>query len=558
MTTIFRRSEILLGGIQGESQPGQHSTTTGPALNLAKTRFYLLALWGFAVLLQALLWASTENSIAAGLTLLGGFLGTSYGLRRNTLRSFPVSTTMVLGYTAYYFLIPPLATLAEVKPLTYNLDYPNEVFIHSFIGIVTIVCTHCIYRSWGLLQNFRWLINRKIYQPIGLFSKIPHRQLLLMGAIGLTAMAYQIFVAGSVQQEAQGAGNKFIQALFPLAYLPFLGLLPGITTTFGRFSRSQIFLFIGYSALLLVVSMARNARSSLLLGITSIALCFLYGLATGQISRRTLKLKYVAPIFLISILTAGPLTDLATAMVIVRGKRADLPAMELIQATVKAYNDKDTLRETQLDNTALAPGWDEHYTDNLFIARLANLKFTDNSLGLAMRMDNGIREYLRDIEGQRVLATFPKPVLELLKLPVDKELANSGSGGDFMLYAVTNSRYALGGFRTGSLLGSAYALFSWLYPLALLVTLLPIFAFGDAQTNRVLRSNQIIPIISPMIGIAFFSWFYFLTSAATGIESFSGLFAYILRGWLQTALIWLVAYKATKLMSRVVFRSGKI
>lgn len=539
-----------------ELRPDQYVSALGPTINLAKTRFYLLAIWFFVVVLQALLWASPDAAIAAGLTLLGGLLGTLYGLRRDALRRFPVSTIMILGYAAYYFLLPPVATLVELKPLTNNLEHPNEVFIHSFVGMMTIVCAHSIYRTWTALQNFRWLINQRVFQPVGLFLRVPRRQLFLMGLIGLAAMSYQIFIAGSVQQEAQGAGNKFIQALFPLAYLPFIGLLPGISTTSGRYSKTQILFFIGYTALLLYISLARNARSSLLLGITSIALCFMYGLATGLISNRVLKLKYVAPTLLISILIAGPLTDLATAMVIVRGKRTDLPATELIQATIKAYNDKDALRETQLDSKTLAPGWDEHYTDNLFIARLANLKFTDTSLGLAMQMDNGTREYMRNIEWQRVLATFPRPVLDLLKLPVDKEMASSGSGGDFMLYAVTNSPYALGGFRTGSLLGSAYALFGWLYPLMLLITLLPLFAIGDAQTARTYRNNQLIPVISPMTGIAFFSWFYFLTSAATGIESFSGLFSYLLRGWLQTAFIWLIAYKATKLMSRIVIGSG--
>ncbi len=206
--------------------------------------------------------------------------------------------------------------------------------------------------------------------------------------------------------------------------------------------------------------------------------------------------------------------------------------------------------EFMTDNQKHNDVTDEFYLDNVFLARLCNLKFPDNSISRALKLNEAGRRYIREFEWQKTLGVFPRPVLKLLGLSVDKNFTTSSSTGDVMLYAVTGSPYVLGGFRTGSIFGSGYAMFGWFYPLVFGLLAVFIFIFADAQTSRKQISNQTgranwQPILSPMAIITFFTWFFYLTSAATGCDSMSKLAQFMLRGWLQVLLIYAVAYWGT-------------
>jgi hypothetical protein len=69
-------------------------------------------------------------------------------------------------------------------------------------------------------------------------------------------------------------------------------------------------------------------------------------------------------------------------------------------------------------------------------------------------------------------------------LAVDKNMVTTSSMGDLMLFTVTGDTDALGGFRTGSIFGSGYSLFDWLYPGVLAMLAIVTFALADAQTTR--------------------------------------------------------------------------
>ena len=165
-----------------------------------------------------------------------------------------------------------------------------------------------------------------------------------------------------------------------------------------------------------------------------------------------------------------------------------------------------------------------------------------------MGMDDTKKRYFRRLEFERSLSAFPRPLLEGLGLDVDKDFVGGSSGGDLLLYAVTGNSYVLGGFRAGSIFGSGYALFGWLYPLVLALSAPLLFALADALTSRTRTSGAEggpggwLPVLSPMAIIGFFAWFSYFTSAARGMESFSSLSYYLLRGWLEVLAIYAVAY----------------
>jgi hypothetical protein len=520
----------------------------------------MLVVWSVVVLVQWLWWFEQQDYVATFLTYVGGVIGMIVFFRRNLLVAYPVSTTMMLGYVSYYFLLPPLATFLEGKPLTNNLYHPALVLFHATVSLLSLIGAFTIYSRWRIMQGLRWFVSRKIYQPFGLFRTPSNQHLLVMGSAGLIAMGVQIFVVGMYQNGALGIINKFMQGLYPLAYLPYVVLVRKVIDPTGRFDRKWLPVLFGYTILIAFVSLGRNSRVAILVGIASIILVYFYGLAVGFYRADKSSVRKIALAAFALIVLSGPIIDLATSMMVVRGTRTKISALELVSETITTFRDKEALNQYRLYQAENISGWDERYLDNVFAARLSNLKYADNSIDLALSMGRFTKEYIREIEEQKILAIFPRPIINALGLLVDKAQVEAASSGDFMYYAVTGSPYALGGFRTGSIFGNGYALFGWWYPLvfAMLVTL--IFPFADSLTTKIAvpRVNQSgsewIPCLSPVAIVGFFTWFFYLTSAATGAESISSLVNYLLRGWIQTlfvyALLFWVTYIPLKMISR--------
>ena len=520
------------------------------------TRFHIsgLFIWSLLVLLQAMIWASWENALAGGLTLCGGILGVSVCFRQNLLRSFPLSTIMMTGYVTYYFLLPPIASLTEGKPLTFNLKNPDLVFIHSLLCLIALITAHTLYRNSNLLNQLRRTLSEKLYRPAGFFKGPGNLQLLLMGCMGMLATIEQIFIGGGAQKELLGAGNKFVQALYPLTYLPYAILVRPLMGQRYKINVQWLAILSGYTAILFMVSMGKNSRSAFFMGIMSVAMAYIYGVSLNFFSRRIFHPKNILIAVALFFILSGPMTDFATSMVIVRGQRANISAMELANKTIDTFLDKqaiETFRRKKGDNRV----WDERYVDNLFLARMANLKFTDNSLSLADTFNSGHHQHMRSLEWQKTLSVFPRPFLSLFDISIDKNLVSSASGGDLLLYVVTRSPFVLGGFRTGSILGSGYALFGWFYLIVITGISVVIFTLADAQTSRQISPENngvktLQPVLNPLCIATFFTWFFYFTSAATGTESMAGFAQFILRGWLQSLFIYATAYWMTFLLLR--------
>jgi hypothetical protein len=510
-----------------------------------------LSLWVVAVAIQFLWWIEEQKAAPTMLVLAGGIIGTTFFFRRNILSRYPISASMMLGYSTYLFLLPPIATLLERKPLTNNLDHPVMDFLHIFICFLVLMGAHFIYRNWNLLQNLRWFIAERVYKPVNFFSAPSNLHLLAMGGIGLMATYLQVFVGGGVQQELLGVGNKFMQALFVLAYLPFVTLVRPTMGDDGGVNRKWLCILVGYTILLLILSIARNSRTVFLLGLASIGLVYIYGHSIGIFNTRIFSVKRLAIAALGTVIVLGPIADIATSMVIARGERGDISAKMLVLRTVDIFSDKRAIRARRLESLDENTQWDERYVDNQFMARLANIKFVDNSLDLALMMDTSDRSYFREIEIQRSLSVLPRPLLQGLGLSVDKDFVLAFSGGDLLLYTVTGNDSVLGEFRAGSIFGSGYALFGWGYPFVLSILALLLFAMADSLTSRIAiarpdrSSAGWLPVLSPMAVIGFFTWFSYFTSAARGLDSFSSLTNYLLRGWLEGFFVYAFAYWIT-------------
>lgn len=532
---------------------------TTSQLNRSRTRFLLG--WSLLVFLQSLIWFDWTNFGAGLLVITGGVLGTVAFFKRELLRAYPISTAMMLGFTTYYFLLPPLATLIEAKPLTNNLLHPILIFIHALLCLFFLWLAHKVYRSSNFFQSARRVISEKIYRPLGFFNVPNNEHLFAIGIVGLLAMATQVFFADIVQAEAMGAGNKFVQALFPLGYVPYCIVVVAIMGEARPLERRWFLALVIYTGVLFILSMSRNSRSALFMGVASIVIVYAYGIAIGVYSSRILRTRNILIGCLGIWLVSGPLADIAVSMQVVREQRVNISPVQLISETLSTFGNKEAINDYRMMEAISIGDWDETYVDNPFMSRLANLKFADNSLDLAAMFDKGTSEALRDLEWQKVLAVLPRPLLEFFSLDVDKDMVSSASGGDIMLFVATGSPYVLGGFRTGSLFGSGYGLFGWFYIPVLAALALLTFVLADAQTSRQMKPKSMASsniAMSPMAIAAFFPLFFYFTSAASGVESMAALSQFILRGWIQVLLIYVIVYWGTYLLLKPFMNSTGI
>ena len=86
------------------------------------------------------------NIIAMMAVVFAWTIATRIWLRANMLETHLLSSFMLIGFTSTQFYLPLLFTTTENKPLIYNLELPEEVFLHSSLCLLVLVTAHATYR----------------------------------------------------------------------------------------------------------------------------------------------------------------------------------------------------------------------------------------------------------------------------------------------------------------------------------------------------------------------------------------------------------------------------
>jgi hypothetical protein len=508
----------------------------------------------FAIVYQLVFFAEITNIIAMVAVVFAWLLTTKMWLRPELLEKYLVSTFMILGFASSQFFFPLLFTTIENKPLIHNLELPEEVFLHSSLTIVVLALAHTSYRFL-----MRYSLNRSysLFEKGGFFIPPSHMQLWVMGAIGMISSFYVYFTAPDIGREITGsASDKLVQGLVPFSYAPFFIPLAKLYGSDEKTHRGFKLMIVCYSVILFAVSMARNSRGAFIFGLTNPAFAYALGLLLGVFYTKILTFRNVAVVLLVGWLLAGPFSDLGTAMLIVREKRTDIPPMELVKLTLETYEDKKAIEaRTQGDlSEPMDFDWDERYLDNLFTARFANIKFNDASLitySKVGKYDPDMQQFSLDF----LIASLPDPVIKLFNFDVDKELVVSLSFGDF-LYILSGGYGVPQGYRVGHIAGTGMAAFGWWYLLLFGLVVIPIFYLNDKFFRR--KKGIDVASLPPaerfrfsfcgvLLVTSFFQFFVFESVVNGGI--------YLVRGWIQTVVLYFLIFHFSRLISIVI--SGK-
>lgn len=518
---------------------------------LARWRVQVIVVIAIVIATQLVIFPSFKNLAASGLVLLGNVLGLGYALRQSTLRRYPISSLMLLGYIFSYFTVPPLGQLVGLQPIIHHLSRPVADLAYAMLGLMGLIGGHLLYRNAVFPAALRSLLQKYFYGRLGFYRSPRLSQLWLMGFVGVIAI-----IAGRHSFELHGGLLAAImQGLRPFVYVPYITLLLPLWSPPRPIPRLQNPALVAYTGVLLVLAMVANSRSYLLIGFASLAIAYFYLIFIGKVP--VPKLRPRALIFLIvtALLVTGPLANLSMAMVLVRGMRSHLSPTQLVVKTWNIYlHGNVAQRFDQLSEqwaSAGGQGVSENYFDNLFLNRLANLKFLDNASVNSQKLSPEAASDFVRIEWLKVMSIIPDPFLHALGVHADKKYVVSGSAGDFLLYEATGNTYVIGGFRTGSLLVNMGLIFGWAWPFALALLVMLVFAVVDAWVKPMLSThkNEWTVRFNPLIIGMMFTNTFFLTSAATGVEDVSGIFGVLIRSWVQIGVLYAVFYWLTLVLA---------
>ena len=475
-------------------------------------------------------------------------------LRPRLLQTKLMSTFILLGFVSTQFYFPLLFTTIEGKPLIYNLELPEQVFLHASLCLVVLVLAHSFYQFLMRVTPDR---SVSLLGKVGFFDPPTHSQIWIMGIMGMASTFYVHLANPEAAQGATGDPSvKALQALAPFMYAPFFIPMSKLFGSKENIGKMFSLLIAGYAILLFTISMAQNSRGTFMFGLLTPAIAYSLGLLLGVFRTRIFTLRnFVVAGVLVWALT-GPFTDLGTAMLLVRDQRKDIPPAELITLTLEALDDREAIEARRKDDTTepMDFDWDERYLDNLYTARFANIKFNDLSLNTYSKVgmyDPDMQQFSLD----QLLASLPGPLLEIFNLDVDKETLHALSYGDY-LYVLSGGYGTPTGWRVGHMAGTGMATFGWWYLAMLALIMLPVFYLVDKffrpRTDEEAQESSApedkfkfsfcgILILTPL--------FQFMLH-----ESVVAIVAYLIRGWIQIVLLYLVMFHVSRIISRVFAR----
>jgi hypothetical protein len=500
-------------------------------------------------LLQIILFPTIDNTLASICVITAWLILTSLFLKSKTLKAYPLSTFLIIGFTATQFYFPLIFTLLEGKPVVFNLELPLQVFAHSLLCLIILSIAHLLYQKVNKLSfnNEHTLLNKASF-----FTPPTELQLWIMGIIGLSCAFYVHLYAVTASKTTGAASDKVLEALVPFSYAPFFIPFGKLYGNNKKHTASLILPLLFYTLVLFAISIARNSRGAFMIGFTSLGFAYLLGLLLGYYQTRILTLRNILVVTIAFWLFTGPIADIGTAMVLVRQQRSDIAYTELMGLTFEAFNDKEAIRIYRLSDIDLTENreWDENYLNNIFIARFSNLKFNDTSLLLASKIREGDSDIL-NFTIDHFLSTFPLPVLETFGVQIDKESVNHVSFGDYLLAKVSGNPQVLGSFLTGHFAGLGMAAFGWWYLAILGVGIVPVYFLYDKLVTHIRHTPY--PGAIPTIELRFsFCGLLSLTAIFQFLpaESVESIAAFLVRGWLQMIILYFCIFHITFWLSR--------
>ncbi|WP_313600296.1 hypothetical protein [Epilithonimonas vandammei] len=376
----------------------------------------------------------------------------------NNIVRFPFAFAMYLSMFLYRYLPLP-ATLLEGKPISYKMELASTTFFLE--TILFFVGSLAFYIASKKRKNNRL----QIFLAKQHFFHINANILWMMGAIGILVR----LATFANTTETGDVGGKFLNGLVYFQWAPLVLFFPKLLRLKDFVNRNYVII---YFIFLTILNIASNSRQSIIAPFFLLVILFCLQLIK---SRKNLT-DFISPLKLVLLIIGvnvilNVFANLSLAMLSTRSIRSDVSKSELFSETLSTLLDSKKMAELRKGAKKLAStsngqesynyaGWTEEYLDNFMLNRYANIKITDitlyyvNSLGFAnINMQKSLENQL--------WATFPDPILKILKVNIDKDEFRFSRGDKLFAEATHSPVFA--GYRVTSHVADGLATFGFLY-----------------------------------------------------------------------------------------------
>ena len=295
----------------------------------------------------------------------------------------------------------------------------------------------------------------------GYYAQPTNKQLWILGFVGLCFRLFMMSQQGKGDIQLAGAGTLNMFSL--LLYCPICILFNPLLGKDNCSKKTQYIVYC-YIAFLVILLIATNSRSQMLSPLVVFACCYL--LKHIYIHKKTLWLSYKKMfLFIVSIfILSGPASDMAIAMVAVRGERSSMSFSELLERSIEVYQDKEQLRFyrqwlSDEDKSTVGAEWQESYVSSPFLNRLCNYRVADATIYHAQRVGYGNKEML-ELFGNQLMTMFPGPIVDFFFSDIDKSKLNFSSMDKLYLLSMKGG---VGGYKVGGDIGLGLVTFGYFY-----------------------------------------------------------------------------------------------
>ncbi|TDT46734.1 hypothetical protein CLV90_0792 [Maribacter spongiicola] len=476
-----------------------------------------------AIIIEIILFPSLENFFGCAMALI------SYSIFRFFLKDFyvinyPFTFFLYLSMFLYRYL-PLIATILEMKPITFGFERPYITFIGETAWF--LMASLAFYLS---CNHTNAISKNNILQTTLYKYKFYHSNAVIFWSMGIIGILVKLYTLAAGEIELGDVTGKFFKALEYFQYAPLILAFPKLSKI--EYSKRNL-VFI-YTIFVIILSIASNSRRQMLIPIgTIVLLYFLYLVVSKKKISELLWTKKFLAIIVCGYLIFNIITNLSVAMLYNRTLRNNITRKELFSKTIETIQNQELMARLKVTNNnkqnqleGYHSGWTENYLDNFMMNRYANMRISDETIYYAE-----IRGYASNVMQldffKKNIAVLPTPILNFFNINVNK-LDLIHSRGD-ILYGK-----GFGGYRVTSHLGDGLATFGyWYFPLQFVILL---FVFKLTNIFTLISGNKIF--YAPFALLTVFSFLGRYRNAGGII----GDFGYLTRGFIQDLFTYLLVF----------------
>lgn len=471
---------------------------------LRSTRSMLYFGLGACVAAQLLIDASMANIACASIIFVTAVVTIRLLFVRSVIQAAPLPFVCVFGFNVGTLSGALVVQTLSFRAVDFNLREPVMTFAACSGFQAALLVGFFIVRHGRVAARLARCGNTRIVVPLGLMTMPSEAQLWFLGLVGCAALGWTATVMYTGTIQYGDVGSKAAFGFLFLAYAPYLIPLRG---TYGRVDtrtkRGTWVALCGYTVVLIVVGILRNSRGAFATGVMALVASATLALVLGQLRLTKRSARALASAALVALLIGPALSDLSTAMIVVRSHRESISSSALLRETLETFQDKEGLERYRRSILTLDSDsdYDETYVGNPFFARFVVTKFFDNTLSYRWNQDGLYRDAVWRMTTEKLVALLPSPVLAALGVATKKDDLDF-SIGDYLYYL--QSGIGLGGHRTGSPVGHGLALFGGFFFLAAVPIYVVCFCCLQCFVSRSAGKVLVSPLLLMQMMTAYF------------------------------------------------------